>query len=265
MDTVSPASSLTITADLTSTGGRIDLSASYTSITLNGAILSASGYTGNGAAIDLSGTSALTFGSGVVVLNVGSGNNILLPPISKISGTIPSDINLIGNLSYAVDPIVNCSYISGPGTINTSPLTRDFCYNGGITISSTLSSLEIVSATVWSEDHDIDFSAFRGDLTLNGAMLRSDDCRNLSCDDIDLRNVASLILKGTNILETDGITPSGDIFLPSGFRISGSASSVTITTGAMGGPTYSRETGNSQINFNTVSFSRHYEWKYYRC
>ena len=88
VDVNDTSTNLTIESRLLSQSGRIDLSGSYTSLTLDGATLRANSFTGQGAAIDLSGAVSLTF-TGANTLDAGNGY-VLLPAQSAITGALPT-------------------------------------------------------------------------------------------------------------------------------------------------------------------------------
>ena len=224
MDTVSPASSLTRTADLTSTGGKIDLSGSYTSISLNGgAVLTASSYTGSGAAIDLSGTTSLTFGN--TDLNAGSNGYTLLPAISRISGFVPSS-DITGGI-WCFDQAYSV----------TSNISSINCYDDAITAST--SSALTISSTLRSLSNKIDLSGATGSMTLgSGARLVADSYTESGSTDysIDLSGASSLSFSSGVILDTGSSTKK--ILLPPMSQVSG-----TVPSGSnlMGTISYSPE------------------------
>ena len=246
MDTVSPASSLTITADLTSTGGRIDLSGSYTSISLDrGAVLTASSYTGSGAAIDLSGTTSLTVGD--TDLNAGSNGYTLLPAISRISGFIPSS---------AITGGIWCFDQAYSVTSNISSIN---CYDDVITAST--SSALTISSTLRSLSNKIDLSGATGSMTLgSGARLVADSYAESGSTDysIDLSEASSLSFSSGVILDTGSSTKK--ILLPPMSQVSGTVPSGSNLVGTI---SYSPEPPCGELVGSSISTNVSWSWQYY--
>ena len=141
---------------MTSTTGKIDLTDATGSLTLDGATLSANSFTGQGAAIDLSGASSLTF-TGDNTLDAGSGS-ISLPSGFRISGTSPT---ATGTLSYATE--------QGAYTIAATPVAFPSTATGDI--STSLSTL-VISGDITSTTGRIDLTgATTGSLTIDGLQL----------------------------------------------------------------------------------------------
>lgn len=126
---------------------------------LNGATLDASGFTGTGAAIDLSGTASLTF-TGTNTLNAGNGS-ISLPSGFRISGTAPT---VTGALSYATE--------QGAYVIESSPIDFPSTAMGDITTS--LNNL-MISGNLRSIDGKIDLSNITEAITIQDSVIRADN------------------------------------------------------------------------------------------
>ena len=187
------STNLTIESRLLSQSGKIDLSGSYTSLTLDGATLSANSFTGQGAAIDLSGANSLTF-TGDNTLDAGSGS-ISLPSGFRISGTSPT---ATGTLSYATE--------QGAYTIAATPVAFPSAATGDI--STSLNTL-VISDDITSTTGKIDLTGATGSLTLDGATLSANSFTGQGAA-IDLSGANSLTFTGDNTLDAG----SGSISLP---------------------------------------------------
>ena len=200
---------LVVNENLTSTMGMIDLTGATTALTVDGATLDASSFTGIGAAIDLSGISSLTF-TGTSTLNAGSGY-VLLPAQSAITGT-PT---VMGSICYDSASVV------------TGDISSSQCYSGMITSSVGANALTISS----------ELRSLESSIDLTGATLDASGFTGTGAA-IDLSGTASLTFTGTNTLDAG----TRDIALPSGFVISGTL--PTITANAV---TYGTASGNQEI------------------
>ena len=225
-DITTSLANLVISDDITSTTGRIDLTGASAALTVDGATLHANNFTGQGAAIDLSGANSLTF-TGASTLDAGTGY-VLLPAQSAIMGTLPT---VTGTTCFDSAFVI-------PGDISSAT-----CYSGAITTSLGSTALSINSG-ITSLSGRIDLTGAIGSLTLNVATL---DASNFSGqgDEIDLSGASSLTFTGVNTLDAGN---SGSISLPSGFRITGTA---PTTTGIVN---YNTETGAYAISSTPIAF-----------
>ena len=224
-DVSTSLTTLVISDDITSTGGKIDLSSAITSLTINDSTLSASSYSGSGAAIDLSGTS-LTF-SGTNTLDAGTGS-VLLPAPTTITGTLPT---ITGTTCYDSTHIIS-------GDVSSIR-----CYDDDITTNIASAALTITDR-IWSLSNRIDLSGATGSITLNGAILEADGYTDSEINSIDLSGASSLTFMGTNTLDAG----SKGIFLPSGFRVSGIAPTITGTV------SHATESGAYIISSTPITF-----------
>ena len=165
---------LTINNSLISRSGKVDLSSATGGITLDGASLKASGFTGDGVAIDLSGASSLDFINDPI-LDAGSGF-VLLPAQDVVSGS-------------AIITGITC-YNSAFEIMGD--IASTLCYDGAITTALGSTALTIIS-DIYSLSGEVDLSGATGALTLNGASITA-------AISIDLSGASSLTFIGANTL-----------------------------------------------------------------
>ena len=185
------STNLTIESRLLSQSGQIDLSGSYTSLTLDGATLSANSFTGQGAAIDLSGASSLTF-TGTNTLDAGSGY-VLLPVQSAITGALPT--------------VTGITCFDSAFVLTSDSLPAQ-CYSSNITINSETDDLTIIE-DLRSLEGRIDLSDANGTITLTDSVLRADNFTGEGAA-IDISNASSFICNNSTIDAGE----SGQINLP---------------------------------------------------
>ena len=221
------ATSLTVTSRLLSQSGKIDLSGSYTLLTLSGTTLTANSFTGQGAAIDLSGTASLTF-TGTNTLDAGT-RDIALPSGFVVSGTPPT---ITANT-------VTYGTASGDQEISVSPVILPSATTGDITTSVVTL---VVNENLTSTMGMIDLTGATTALTVDGATLDASSFTGIGAA-IDLSGTASLTFTGTNILDAG----TKDIALPSGFVISGTLPAIRANA-----VTYGTASGNQEISVSPV-------------
>ena len=221
------STNLTIESRLLSQSGKIDLSGSYTSLTLDGATLSANSFTGQGVAIDLSGAISLIF-TGTNTLDAGTGY-VLLPEQSAITGT-PT---VMGTTCF------NSAFVIS-GTVSSTT-----CYSDAITTSLGSTALSVTS-DIRSLSNHINLVGATGAVTLDGAILSANSFTGEGAA-IDLSGAISLIFTGTNTLDagtgyvllpeqsaiTGTPTVMGTTCFNSAFVISGTVSSTTCYSDAI--------------------------------
>ena len=203
-DITTSSDTLTISNSLASTSGRIDLSGASNAITLNAAALSAPNYIGSDAAIDLSGTTSLSF-VGSNFIDVGAGY-VFLPNANSIIGDIPL---VMGNICYD-----SAFMISGS-------ISSTVCYSDVIN-AGAISSAVTVSSQLRSLSNKVDLSDLVVDVTFNGASVIAN---NYTGDGvaIDISNADSIRFIGSNSFDAG---ENGIILLPPEDDIAGNLSSV---------------------------------------
>ena len=186
---------LSLTTEIISIGGRIDLSDIGISLTLNGASLRAENYTGSGVAIDLSNIPSLIFMDTENVLDAGIEGYILLPESSTITGLLPTitGISCIDSVYQIEDDI--------------SP-NDTVCYNGRIRADIGSGNLAI-NGDIISISSRIDLSDATGTITLTNATLKAENYVGTE-HSINLSNIGNLVCNDSTLDAGE----SGTIQLP---------------------------------------------------
>ena len=148
------------------------------SLTLDETTLIANSFSGDGAAIDLSGATSLTF-TGANTLDAGSGY-VLLPAQSAITGLA----TVMGVVCFDTSFVL------------TSDSSLAGCYSGDITIDSQVNDLTIVD-DVRSLEGRIDLSDVNGTITLTDSMLQADNFTDGVA--IDISNASSFTCTNSTV------------------------------------------------------------------
>ena len=244
---------LMISANLTSTGGNIDLS-NVVELTFNG-----------GAEVEISSASAISLPSGFRIS--GSMPTFSVTPTYatengayQITQNIKYAATATGNITSDNDPLmISADLTSTEGIIDLRASSSLACLSNP-TISATTTSVIIVPAgTTGCIYADNSVVYLGGDFTIEDATVNADiqysdeittdslstltvnnDIRSYD-GDIDLSNVAELIFNDGVEMQVSSVNA---ISLPSGFRISGPTPTFNVT------PTYATENGAYQITQN---------------
>ena len=174
---------LSLSTEIISTNGTIDLSGIGISLTLNGASLRAENYTGSGVAIDLSNIPSLIFMGTNNVLDAGTGY-VLLPESSAITGLLPAVTGISCTDSvYQIEDDINPN--------------DTVCYSGRIRADIGSGNLAI-NGDIISISSRIDLSDATGTITFSNATLKAENYVGTE-HSINLSNVGNLVCNDSTL------------------------------------------------------------------